>query len=85
MEKGILKENLNLVDEVAGVIVKLAGNLQSAESLIRCRADLEKEYKPGALYWSAGDCIDILQRLQIARAAIENEIDAVNYRESIGG
>ena len=84
MEKGILKDNLNLLDEVAGVIVKLAGNLQSAESLIRCRAELEKEYNPGALYWSAGDCIDILQRIQIAKASIENELDAVNYKEAVG-
>lgn len=80
MDKTSLQGYSTLMDEVAELIVKLAGNLQKAESTIR-GTDAEKDYNRGALYWTAGDALDILQRLQLLKADIENELDLLHYNE----
>ena len=79
MEKKELQEYSALLDEVAELIVKLAGNLQRAEGVIR-GTDKEREYNQGGVYWAADDALNILHRLQTMKVGIENELDRIYYQ-----
>ncbi len=72
--KSSLQEYAVLLEETAAFIIRISGNLRQAENAIR-NTDTEREYNRHSLCWSTDDAVDILQRLQILRADIENEID----------
>lgn len=69
-----LQEYAVLLDETAAFIITISGNLRRAENAIR-DTDTEREYNRHSLCWSTDDAVDILQRLQLLRADIDNEID----------
>lgn len=69
-----LLEYAVLLDETAAFIITISGNLRRAENAIR-DTDTEREYNRHSLCWSTDDAVDILQRLQLLRADIDNEID----------
>jgi len=83
MEKKTLQEHVGLLDEVFGLVLVLAGNLQLAEGAIQ-GTDIEKDYNPRAVYWGADEVLAVLHRLQILKADIQGELQGILYAEKNG-
>lgn len=83
MDKKSLQESVELLDEVSGLILRLAGNLQRAEGIIS-DMDKLKAYNEGARAWDTELVVGVLHQLQILRVDLWGELDSVLYAERKG-